>query len=182
LLKVLEPGRSPGGESAYVLREGKVYGIRPGADLWTDAGAFTKETEEAEALLEAEPERALQIFERAVDRYEGDYLPDARYEAWTAEEREHLAVWFLRAADQLSSLYLRFERPNEAILLSQRILAQDNCWERAYRHLMQAYGRLGDHGQIARTYQRCRETLMRELEVDPAPETQALYQELVGSG
>jgi len=65
--------------------------------------------------------------------------------------------------------------------LSQRILARDNCWERAYRHLMQAYNALGDRGQLARTYQRCLQTLKDELDVPPSQETQDLYRKLVHS-
>jgi DNA-binding SARP family transcriptional activator len=69
-------------------------------------------------------------------------------------------------------------RYGEAIDLCQRILDQDNCWERAYRHLMLAYAGLGDRGQVARTYQRCVQTLHGELDVEPAQETQSLYARL----
>ena len=69
-------------------------------------------------------------------------------------------------------------RYSEAIDLCQRILSQDNCWERAYRQLMLAYHGLGDRGQVARAYQRCVQTLRQELDVDPAPETVALWERL----
>jgi DNA-binding SARP family transcriptional activator len=62
------------------------------------------------------------------------------------------------------------------------MLAQDNCWERAYRHLMIAYHGLGDYGQIARVHRRCVQTLREELDVDPAPETKALFRTLSASG
>ena len=58
------------------------------------------------------------------------------------------------------------------------MLALDNCWERAYRHLMLAYAQLGDHGQLARTYQRCVDTLRSELDVAPSLETEKLYHTL----
>jgi DNA-binding SARP family transcriptional activator len=65
--------------------------------------------------------------------------------------------------------------------LCQRILLQDNCWERAYRYQMLAYEKLGDHGQIARVYQRCVQVLQEELDVTPSPETRALFRELTGA-
>jgi DNA-binding SARP family transcriptional activator len=43
---------------------------------------------------------------------------------------------------------------------------------------MTVYDHLGNHGQVARTYQRCQQTLQAELDVSPADETEALYQEL----
>jgi LuxR family maltose regulon positive regulatory protein len=87
-------------------------------------------------------------------------------------------VLFLRSADRLSELHLSQEHWEETIDICQRILSFDNCWERAYRHLMLAFYSLGDRGQTARTYQRCVQTLRAELDVAPSPETEALYKRL----
>ncbi len=178
LFNVLEPERNPGSESAYIQREGSGYRLRPGADLWLDADEFTACVQAAETLASKQPEQAIRRLERAVELWQGEYLPDTRYESWLAAEREYLAVLFLRAADQLCELYLQRKRSGETIDLCYRILAQDNCWERAYRHLMIAYDQLGERGQIARTYQRCAQTLHTELEVSPSNETEHLYHQL----
>jgi LuxR family transcriptional regulator, maltose regulon positive regulatory protein len=175
LYQTLEPEREPGSESAFILREGTTYSLRPGADIWLDAEQFT------EALRQAgsDPDRGL--LQRAVDLYPGDYLPETLYETWAAEERERLATLFLDTADRLVVKLIHHERYTEAIDLSQRILSQDNCWERAYRHLMLAYDRLGDRGQVGRTYQKCVQALREELDVAPSLETERLYQQLVGA-
>jgi DNA-binding SARP family transcriptional activator len=177
LYNVLEPERVAGSDSAYILREGKIYGIRPGADLYVDAEEFLTALDEADKRVGDNP-GALPYLEKAVALYQGEYLLEARYEVWSAEEREHLSVRFLQAADQLSEIYLHLSHPEAVVELCQRILAQDNCWERAYRHLMLAYNMLGDHGQVARTYQRCIQTLHAELDVAPAQQTETLYNEL----
>lgn len=111
--------------------------------------------------------------------YKGEYLPETLYETWAAEERERLAALFLESADKLTEKYLQQGKFAEAIDLAQRVLAHDNCWERAYRHLMQAYAALGDRGQMGRAYQRCVQTLRGELDLDPSPDTISLYQQLV---
>ncbi|HSF83619.1 MAG TPA: BTAD domain-containing putative transcriptional regulator [Anaerolineales bacterium] len=178
LYHVLEPDREPGSESAYVMREGSTYALRPTADLWLDAEVFLDTLHQAEMLIDDSPDEAISLLTDAIDLYQGEYLPDARYESWTAAERERLAVLFLQNADRLSDLLLEKGRYEEAIHVNQRILAQDNCWERAYRHLMLAYDRLGDRGQVGRIYQRCVHTLRAEIDVIPSPETDALYQEL----
>jgi LuxR family transcriptional regulator, maltose regulon positive regulatory protein len=182
LLNVLEPARRPGSDSAYILREGSAYRIRPEADLWLDADQFVASVQTAEELPAAKNSTIIHHLEKAVGLYQGEYLPDTRYENWVAAEREHLAVLFLRAADRLCDLYLQGDKPEESIDLCYRILVQDNCWERAYRHLMLAYDRLGDNGQIARIYQRCRQTLREELEVSPSAETEALFGRLTLRG
>jgi DNA-binding SARP family transcriptional activator len=181
LYHVLEPLREAGRESAYIVREGTTYGLRPGADLWIDAEVFAQGIAQAESLFEGQPERAMQLLEEALALYGGEYLPEARYETWAAVEREHLAVQFLRAADRLSALLLQHGRFPETVRICQKILSFDNCWERAYQRLMLAYDRLGDHGQVARAYRRCRQALREELDVAPAPETDQLYHSLTGA-
>jgi DNA-binding SARP family transcriptional activator len=181
LFNVLEPNRKPGSDSAYILREGGTYRIRPESDLCLDADQFLSAIQIADDLYPNQPDDVIPLLEKAVNIYQGEYLPDTRYESWAAAEREHLSVLFLRAADRLSELYLQRDQLENAINLCYRILSQDNCWERAYRHLMTAYDCLGDHGQIARTYHRGVQTLQEELEVSPSPETESLYNRLVST-
>ena len=181
LYHVLEPERGAGAESAIIFRDGSAYGIRPGADLWLDAEQFTTLVAQANAAFARRPASAVPLLEAALDLYRGDYLPEALYETWAAAERERLAVVFLSTADRLAALYLEDGQYSRAVELVHRLLAADNCWERAYRYLMLAYHGLGDHGQIARVYHRCVQTLREELDVSPADETVALYEELIGN-
>ena len=188
LYQALEPERPPGADSAFVNRDGTAYCLRSGADLWLDTERFTSLITQARAAAvpsppgkglgrgsSPPPPDAMSLLEEAVALYKGDYLPEAIYETWAAAERERLAVLFLSAADRLTELYLDCRRDEEAIELAHRILAADNCWERAYRHLMIAYHRLGNRGQIVRVYQRCVQTLRDELDVAPTEETAALF-------
>ena len=177
MYQVLEPERDSGSDSAFVVRDGTTYTLRLNADLWLDSEQF------AGSIREATKPNADKIacLEKAIGLYRGEYLPEILYETWAAEERERLSTMFLEAADRLSDLYLQQGKFTEAIDLCQRVLTQDNCWERAYRHLMLAYHHLGDRGQIGRMYQRCLQTLREELDVSPSPETQELYEKLTNT-
>lgn len=178
LYQVMEPNREAGSESAYIIREGSYYRLRPGADLWLDTQAFVEKVAEAEQWRKTDIQRALRCLEEAVALYQGEYLPDMRYETWAAAERENLAVQFLRAADTLADLYLRDSQYSNAVHICHKVLSHDNCWERAYRQLMLAFHHLGDRGQVARTFQRCQATLRAELDVEPDSETIALFHQL----
>jgi two-component SAPR family response regulator/Tfp pilus assembly protein PilF len=181
LNQVLEPERIAGSESAYILREGSTYGLFPEADLWVDSQALISSLQEAEKLIASDVNGAVSKIERALSLYKGEYLPDARYETWAAAEREHLTVLFLRSADRLADLYVTKGNYEGAIDLSQQILSIDNCWERAYRHMMDAYAGLGDHGQVRRTYLRCVDTLREEMDIVPSKETEIAFQQLLSS-
>ncbi|MBC8332295.1 MAG: transcriptional regulator [Anaerolineae bacterium] len=178
LYNVLEPNREAGSESTYIVRVGTSYTLRPEADIWLDSAQFLQKIRQSENILPENPQQAMALMKTSLDIYRGEYLPNARYETWAAAEREQLSVLYLRTADQYCELSLKENNLEETIELCQQILSYDNCWERAYRYLMLAYDQLGDHGQVARTYQRCLETLNKELDVRPAPETEELYRRL----
>jgi DNA-binding SARP family transcriptional activator len=171
LYQVLEPDRDPGSESAFVFRDGTSYALRPNADLWLDAEEFL-------TLIRQAEKTDADAIEKAIALYRGEYLPENPYEPWMAEERERLASSFLESADRLTELWIERGQYAQAIELAQNILTRDKCWERAYRLLMLAYDRLGDRGQIGRTYQRCTQALREELDVSPSLETSALYKRL----
>ncbi len=175
LYQVLEPERDSGSDSAFIVRDGTTYTLRLHADLRLDSEQF------AFAAREGLKTNSAAHLEKAMNLYRGDYLPDSLYETWSAEEREQLSAMFLEAADRLCEMFIQSQKYTEAIELCQRVLAKDNCWERAYRHLMTAYNYLGDRGQLARTYQRCLQTLKDELDVSPSQETQELYKKLIRS-
>ena len=76
---------------------------------------------------------AADVYKTALDLYEGEYLPDARYSVWSAVEREHLAVKYLESADKFCELSLSKRDYHQVIDVCQKILSFDSCWERAYR-------------------------------------------------
>jgi ATP/maltotriose-dependent transcriptional regulator MalT/DNA-binding SARP family transcriptional activator len=176
--KVLEPDRVAGSDSAFIVREGPTYGLRPSADIIIDAQVFVDAIRAANQSENQDSIAMRASLDEALELYSGEYLPEYRYESWAASEREHLAVLFLQTADRTCAFAYEGGDYPRVIELSQRILQQDNCWERAYRFLMMAYDKMGDHGQVARTYQRCQEVLLQEIDVAPSDETTQLYQQL----
>jgi DNA-binding SARP family transcriptional activator len=176
LSKALEPARCADAPYAYIARDGSAYRLRPEADLWLDSAAFVDACAEGVSLLDAgRPEEGGVALARALALYAGDYLPDVAYEDWASVERERLRGAFLRAADQLAAALARAGRDDEALEICRRILAQDSCWERAYRIQMLAHARQGNRPQALRCYQRCADALSAELGVAPARATRDLY-------
>ena len=111
----------------------------------------------------------------ALDRFGGELLPEDRYEPWADAPRAMLT-------DLHSALCLELaeqQEPQDALETLQRALRVDPLHEPAHRALMRAYDRLGRRQDALAQYQRLRSALRRALEADPAPETRALYRELL---
>ncbi|MCS6843929.1 MAG: hypothetical protein NZ528_06340 [Caldilineales bacterium] len=178
LYRVLEPDLPARAPSAYVLREGTLYGLRPGADLWLDAEEFERLAAEGDRLARQGDAGFIERYRAAMALYRGDFLQDYPYDEWCAEERERLLGVWLHVADRLADGLAEQGRWDEVIAVCQAILQRDECWEHAYRLLMLAHARLGNRAQVLRTYQRCVERLRAELDVPPSPATVRLFERL----
>ena len=179
LCQALEPERPPRAPSAFVLRDGTLYGLRPEADLWLDVVGFEQAVEEGDRLLNSNRAQAIQAYRQAITLHQGEFLSECRYEEWCSEERERLIALYLRSADRLAQALADEGLWEETIHVCQTILAQDNCWEQAYRLMMTAYGELGNRAQALRTYHRCVDYLQKELGVEPTAVTIDLYNQLL---
>jgi two-component SAPR family response regulator len=146
-------------------------------ESWIDALAFEKLI----AAGNQAPERdtSIDCYQQALALYQGDYLPERRYEDWSSAERERLQVLALGLMTTLADLLLD-NSPLESIRLTQHALAIDPVWENAYRTQMQAYLAQGNRPMALKTYQRCVEALRSELDIEPLPETQAIRREMGG--
>lgn len=106
-------------------------------------------------------------------------LPDSpEFDHWSMRQR---AVWERRTNhlfDQLSNL----QRENGLILSAIETvnswLALDNLNETAYHRLMDLFFRNGDRVNAIRTYQACRKVLLKELGMEPLPETKELFNKI----
>jgi LuxR family maltose regulon positive regulatory protein len=128
--------------------------------------------------LQTDPEACADVYQRALDLYSGEYLQDALYEDWASGERERLLALYLRTTEKLAIIRLDQGRYDDVIALCRRILARDNCWERAYRLMMAAYARQGNRSRALRVYRSCEESIKQELDALPGPLTRNLYQQI----
>lgn len=182
LYKVLEPRRTSGAASAFFDRRGTAYGLRADADVWLDTAEFEAGIQAVETGLLRTPEQtapALSRLQAALALYRGAYLEEHPYEEWALNERERLHLRYMRAADRTVELLLADGQATAAMDLCEQMLRHDNCWERAYYHLMAAHSALGNRAQALRTYQRCASTLQRELAATPSPYIRQYHDALV---
>ncbi|OCA83170.1 transcriptional regulator [Bacillus sp. FJAT-27225] len=177
LNNVLEPARKARSASFFIIREGSGYGINPLAAIELDSGQFEELAESG--LVETNPEKSGEYLERALQFYQGDFLPDKRYEDWCINERERLVVYFLRSAEKLAQLNVRKENYDAAIHWCQRILEKDRTWEEAYRLLMFCYYRKNNRPQAIKWYKKCCEILEEELGVTPLEPTRHMHEMII---
>lgn len=181
LYQALEPEREAGAPSAYIIRDGSLYGLRPGADVWIDCVQFERAIAQGNAEYHRMPAQSIPHYEQALALYQGDYLAEFSYEEWSGEKRRQLREYYLQAADRLARIFVDLERWEEAVEVCQAILSRESTWEQAYRLMMISYDRLGNRPQALKTYQRAVDVLRTEVDTEPTAETVALYQSIADS-
>src|SRR5947209_665475 len=159
---------------------------RPAPFLKADAGSIgfaagMVETDIA-AFEGAIAEDTPAALERAAELYRADYLDgfslrDRDFDDWLTGERErlreHAVQLFLRLMERATAIGVE-----PAIRWALRILAVDPVHEPAHRALMELYAAQGRHAAALRQYEQLRETLARELDTRPEPETDALMRRI----
>ncbi|MCB0211348.1 MAG: bacterial transcriptional activator domain-containing protein [Anaerolineae bacterium] len=181
LNKVLEPERKPRTDPRFVQRHDLTYSLNMDL-IWIDSDAFDQAVIFGnQALADNDKLTATQYYQLALELYQGDYLPERRYEDWSSAERERLQILALGMMTILADLLVD-DSPLESIRLTQRVLSIDPIWEDAYRTQMRAYLAQGNRPMAMRTYKQCLEALERELGITPLPETQKLMQEITNIG
>ncbi|MGI9511283.1 MAG: BTAD domain-containing putative transcriptional regulator [Anderseniella sp.] len=122
----------------------------------------------------------------ADELYQGQLLDglkvrDPVFNEWLDAERFRLDNLAVNVLEQLLAILLKERRTDAAIAAAQRLIARDPLRESAYRTLMRLYSAQSQRGLAAREFDRCRETLAAELQIEPSPATLGLYKQILAS-
>ena len=126
--------------------------------MWVDAEEF--EQAAAAALRSGESG----LLTGVIERYDGDLLPDDRYEDWAAEPRERLRRKYVEALRRSGSW--------------ERLADEEPHDEEAHRGLVRMWLDRGNRAAALRQYTRMQDLLARELGVRPSRESLALWSEI----
>lgn len=115
--------------------------------------------------------------QQAASLYQGDYLPEY-YSDWVAAERERLKQLYLRILLTLGPYYERAGDLMAAIDVYQKCLNEDEYQEAAHQGMMRSYMALGNRHRAIQHFREMVQVLRRDLGIEPAVETQRLYQQI----
>jgi DNA-binding SARP family transcriptional activator len=170
--RALEPELLPRESSAYLRTTDSMVALHT-EHVVIDADRF--ELLAQSALRQGD----VAAYERALDAYGGELLPEDRYEDWCAERRDFLAELHVRL---LLGLAEELERRGAYAASADRlreVLQHDPTREDVHRRLMALYASTGAADQAVRQFQLCQDVLRRELDLSPQKATLDLYQDVL---
>jgi predicted ATPase/DNA-binding SARP family transcriptional activator/DNA-binding CsgD family transcriptional regulator len=166
--KIFDPAMG----SRYLASEDESLVLCPKGDLWVDVDAF----EEAAATARGAKEPA--AYRAALDLYEGDLLPEDRYEQWTEGRREELRQLYLALLVELAGLQEDRDELGLAIETLRKATSKEPILEEAHVSLMRLHALLGRPERALAQYERLRDVLSRGLGTRPAGSSRRLRDEI----
>jgi LuxR family maltose regulon positive regulatory protein len=153
------------------------------AMCWIDCFAFERLAAGLDEISDTPAlERVDKLAGRALDLYRGHFLAGEEAYSWASAYREKLRSGLIQVVERAGDRLESTERSGAAEQLYRRALQLDPVAEAIYRRLIRALARRGEKAEAVEVYRRCREMLSIVLNVQPALETERLYETLRQSG
>lgn len=164
---------------SYVIYENDCYFLSPDLYIWADYEEFMKAYKAGQRYEQAgDQAAAVREYVAAESLYQGAFLPDDTYDDWIERSRQSLQSAYQDLLNTVSKYYLEQGNYAACIAACAKLVTVDACDEEAYRRLMRCYSRQGQVNLALREYDRCVRSLKFDLEIEPSPETQSLYQRI----
>ena len=155
------------------------YQLQLPSDGWVDIEAGNSALDRAEAAVRnGQARNALEPAAVAASIARRPFLPGVDG-FWRDSVQGKLERQLVRALDCLGEMQLQIGEPQTALESALEAIKLDPYRERTNRSLMRAYAATGDRAKAIAVYHEFQNLLANEIGMDPEPETEALYLEIL---
>ena len=158
-----------------------------GSYQWNNTIDCTVDAEQFEVLYksaidESTPvEKKIELYQRAIELYEGDYLPSSCYETWVIPISSYYHLIYFKCVYAVLELLEKQERYAEIEEICKKVQIIDQFEESVHRYLLKALIKQEKQQQALSHYGFVTDLFFRELGVSPSTEMRELYREMVKS-
>jgi DNA-binding SARP family transcriptional activator len=152
------------------------YELDPALSVWLDLDRFLVRADAARGCARAgDSSGELRELMAAEALYAGPLFEDDPYEEWTLGRRRMVLDRYVDVLDGLARRYRDIGDLPCSAAAAQKILEVQPTHEIAHRTLMTTYAQLGQHHLALRQFRDCKDALCADLDLEPGPDTVALY-------
>ncbi|MCB0555526.1 MAG: winged helix-turn-helix domain-containing protein [Phaeodactylibacter sp.] len=166
-------------DTDVLLYDNDYYQLNPELDIVTDVERFLAHWQRGRTLETTHGlSQAVKSYQLAAGLYTGEFLSGLPYDEWCELERDNLKETYLFILDRLSTYFFQEADYTTTARICTQMLEKDPCLEDVHRKLIIACYQLGHRDKAVRQYYKCAKILRRELDVDPSPQTQSLFEHI----
>lgn len=159
-----------------IIYDNGQYRLNVAGNFYCDAEEFENLIAQADRL---NPDPAqVDLYRQAIELYRGTFIDDL-YVNWCEDQRQSLEDAYLRALYALSRFHIDRGDYQTGLSFLDRIIARDSFSEEAHCEKMRCLMLMGQQSAAIKHYRRYRDSLERDLGVNPSPKIKAVYQEVL---
>ncbi|MCG8618304.1 MAG: protein MalT [Desulfobacterales bacterium] len=178
LRKALEPSHSKAFGYVYLSQKAGRISLDPGL-VRTDTRLFSALVDDGNAREQkGRLSEALDVYDKALTLYRGDYFAEDPYLEWMGNTREFFRRKCISVLVKKAAIHEELDQWQAAVEAWEAVLRLDACNEPAYQNLMILYADAGMQTEAVSVFDRCRETLKQDLDAVPARDTLAIYERI----
>ncbi|CAN5755146.1 hypothetical protein BH23GEM9_BH23GEM9_32210 [soil metagenome] len=167
------------GHSDWIVIEQDRYRIAPRLVVDFDVRVFEAEIRAGLATRDGQDSGgAMAALRRGMALYRDHFLAGEAAGGWRDEVQDRLRRLYCDAGLHLADLLAEGGDMMAAAEACELVIAQEPLHEEAHRGLMLAWTRAGRRAHALRHYDRFTSVLLRELDMEPEPETVELYERI----
>ena len=125
-----------------------------------------------------ERKKSTDSYIQAVELYTGDYLVRDLYEEWAERKRRELKNRYIRTLLKLGRIFDGRGAVYKSISWYSKAIEADPLLEEACQRLMVLYSRKGKTNLAIQAYEKCRQALKEEIQVEPETLTKDIYKRI----
>jgi DNA-binding SARP family transcriptional activator len=157
-----------------LVHDGGYYRVNPELAIHYDVTTFV------ELLMagrdENNPNR-MASWQKAIEMYRGPFL-QGHTDGWITDRRQDFQAGYLEALTAMAHVRLAEDRPEHALGLFQKALAENPRLEDVHREVMKLFASMGRRSEAAAHFQRLVEDLKKSNQ-EPMDETKQLYKDIM---
>lgn len=162
-----------------IVSGNSTYFINPDLEITLDIDIFDKLITDGENTQNDEERIAL--FEKAIDLYEGTFLPMLSDEQWVIITGTYLESMFMTTAVYLLKKYTEQKMYDSVEKLSTKALNYDSLNENLHYYLIKSLIKQNKMTLAKQHYLATEKFLFDELGINPSEELRELYEEIISS-
>ena len=162
-----------------IVSGNSTYFINPDLEIILDIDIFDKLITDGENA-QSDEER-IDLFEEAINLYEGTFLPMLNDEQWVIITGTYLESMFMTTAVYLLKKYTEQKMYDSVEKLSTKALSYDSLNENLHYYLIKSLIKQNKMSLAKQHYLATEKFLFDELGINPSEELQELYQEIISS-
>ncbi|ODS33379.1 MAG: ATP dependent transcriptional activator [Candidatus Scalindua rubra] len=165
-------------EKAILFQKGRIE-LNP-RYCWVDIWSFERLLDQAYSTKrDGDKKKHVQLLEKAVEMYHGDFLDGEEEEFWTISPSERLRNKFIRCLSKLGSYREENRQFEKAIDYYNKGIEVYDLAEELYQRLIICYYRIGCNADVVGVYKRLEKVLSAASGITPSQKTKQIFKRLL---